>query len=170
MEFKNLEKLYQESRSLDAEVAAAAKMESERQEKFRQERNKRWERMCDDILTLSKYSPLMDTGVPVYKDATVKVETLGFDVYEGNIRMISWLQKDREREYDPPKRTTCFFYISRNIPYKNSAPSSLTSFVDRLDILADNWEDILPVLEDDIAKRLEMDIKMKKQIIQEVGI
>lgn len=154
----NLERLYEMNNVLDAQINRIKASQNELEKEIAEKKKVCWEEMYDKLIELSKYSRFLDTGYSLYEDG----RTLGFEVRDGFIMLISWKHYDCDgRRLAEPRTDTYAFSIRRNKPF--IADGNINFWLKDLIKVIDNWNFYLHEME----KRLEerMIREMKKKII-----
>lgn len=154
----NLEKLYEMSKSLDAQLAEINSEQTVIENEITKKRKARWEEMFQDILSLEKYSRYLDTGLPLYKK-----ETLGFEIREDFIMVVSWSHfYDNGRKRPEPYLDTMFFAIYKDKPFHTT--SHYATWMKYVLQAAENWSTVLPEMQRRLEEKMKRD--MQKKVIQ----
>ncbi|MEE1255967.1 MAG: hypothetical protein UHN47_05590 [Lachnospiraceae bacterium] len=156
----NLEKLYEMSKSLDAQLAEINSDQKVIETEIKEKRKTRWEEIFDDILSLRKYSRYLDTGISLY--GTDKT-TLGFEIRENFIMVISWSHfYDGGGKRPEPYLDTMFFAIYKDKPFYTT--SHYERWMEYVLQAAENWSTVFPEMQRRLEEKMKRD--MQKKVIQ----
>lgn len=148
---ENLERLYRIKKELDRQLEAVKNEQTILEKAIKDKRESKWNIMFDDLYKLSKYSRYIDTGIKLYNNDS---ETLGFEVREEFICVISW-----KHSYGKSKTDTYFFAIERDKPfYTNSHYKDWMKYVLKA---VENWNDVLVEIEKRLAIKMKNDMVIK---------
>lgn len=153
----NLERLHEANKELDKVLNEIKIEQSKIKNEITEKRNDGWYKMFDDLFSLKKYSRYIDTGINIYSNRS---ETLGFEIREDYICVISWKHVDSNKRPIEPRTETYFFTIKQDKPFQTR--SHYDRYMEYVILAIENWDDVM----EEIEKRLEkkMEIEMKKKI------
>lgn len=156
----NLEKLYEMSQSLDAQLAEIKTDQTVIENEIKEKRNARWEEMFQDILSLGKYSRHLDTGIPLYNSDKT---TLGFEIREDYIMVVSWSHfYDYGGKRPEPFQDTMFFSIYKDKPFHTT--SHYATWMKYVLQAVENWSTVLPEMQRRLEEKMKRD--MQKKVVQ----
>jgi len=155
----NLEKLYEANKELDRVLKEVATNQLKIKDEISEKRNNGWNKMFDDLLSLKKYSKFIDTGIQIYSGRS---KTLGFEIRDNYICVISWKHFDCDRKPIEPKTETYFFSITRDKPFQTN--SHFGNHMEYVVTAIENWDDVKEEIERRLEKRME--IEMKKKLLK----
>lgn len=156
---KTLDMLYELNKNLDKQINNIKAYQNGLEKELAEKKKVCWEEFYDNLIELSKYSKFLDSGYSIYKDG----ETLGFEVRNGFIIVISWKHYDSNgRKLIEPRTDTYAFSIKRDMPFM-ATNGSIKFWMKYLIEVIENWDYYL----EETEKRLEerMIREMKKKII-----
>lgn len=155
---KTLDMLYELNKDLDKQIKDIKLHQNELEKKLAEKRKVCWEEFYDKLIELSKYSKFLDSGFVINNIGN----TLGFEVRNGFIVVISWIHYNCDgRKLIEPRTDTYAFSIKRDEPF--IANGSIKCYLPYLVEVIENWDYYL----EETEKRLEerMIREMKKKIV-----
>lgn len=155
----NLERLYEARKELDKVLKEVEVEQSRIRDEITEKRTIGWDKMFEDLYSLRKYSNFIDTGIGLYKS---KKETLGFEIRNDNICVISWIHFNCDGRQIEPKTETYFFAITKDKPFKPSkADSHYSDWMKYVTYAIENWDEVIKEIEIRLSKRMELEMKKK---------
>lgn len=151
----NLEKLYEMNRQLEEQLSDIKHSQSELAKEIETRKKVLWEEMFDDIFSLSKYSKTLDTGFTIHKG-----ETLGFDIRDNCIVVISWSHEYENKKRPEPYLDTFYFPMYRDKPF-DAEGSHFAYAMEYLVKVAENWKETKEEMIRRLEEKLERDMKKK---------
>lgn len=149
-----LEKLYETRKELDAVLSEIEVEQSKLESEITEKRNISWNKMFEDLYSLKKYSRSIDTGVELYKG-----ETLGFEIRNDGIGVISWEHFNGNGKQIEPRKKTYFFTITQDKPFQvNSIYHEWMEYVIKA---IENWSEVMKEIEKRLVKRMELEMTKK---------
>lgn len=152
----SLEKLYEARKKLDKVLKEVEIEQSKIQDELMEKRTAGWDKMFDDLYSLKKYSNFIDTGISLYKS---KKETLGFEIRDDCICVISWKHADSYDRPIEPKMETYFFSITKDKPFKTD--SHYSDWMEYVTHAIENWNEVMEEIKIRLSKRMELEMKKK---------
>lgn len=155
---KTLDMLYELNKDLNKQINSIKAYQNGLEKVVAEKKKVCWEEFYDKLIELSKYSKFLDSGFSINKCG----ETLGFEVRNGFIVVISWKHYDSNgRKLIEPETNIYAFSIKRDSPF--IANGNISFWLKYLVEVIENWDFYL----EETEKRLEerMIREMKKKIV-----
>lgn len=152
-----LEMLYELNNNLDRQINNIKAYQNQMEKEIANRKRVCWEEVYDKLVELSKYSVFLDSGYPIRNDDK---ETLGFEVRNGFIMVISWVHYDsRYGKLAEPRKQTYAFAIRRDRPF--IADGNIDFWLPYLVEVIDDWNFYLKEIENRLEKRMIREMKKK---------
>lgn len=152
----NLEKLYEARKALDKVLKDVEIEQSKLIKEITEKRDVGWDRMFSDLYSLRKYSNFIDTGIDLYKN---RAETLGFEIRDNEICVLSWKHINFYGNQTEPKTETYFFSITRDKPFETN--SYYKDWMKYVIYAIENWNEVMKEIEIRLSKQMELEMKKK---------
>lgn len=154
-----LENLYELNIALDKQINKIKEEQKKLEEEIKEKKKVCWEEFYDDLLKLSKYSKLLDTNYSINR----KEETLGFEVRNGFIVVMSWKHYNCDgKKLNEPKKECYAFRIERDYPFMNLS-RSFDYWMPYLEEVIEDWDYYLKETKKNLEEKMIRE--MKKKII-----
>lgn len=152
----NLERLYEAKKEFDKALKEIETEQSKMEDEIKEKRNIGWDKMFDDLYVLRKYSNFIDTGVELCKS---KSETLGFEIRNDYVCVISWEHFDCDNRPIEPRTKTYFFDITKDEPFKTD--SHYSDWMKYVITAIENWDEVKKEIEKRLANKMEREMNKK---------
>lgn len=168
----NLDKLLEAKKQLNKTLKEIKAEQDNLSDVLAGKRKVSWEKVYDELVAYSKYSPLIDTGQVIYEK---EKNTIGFDVRKDCICVMEWSHyytdsrgvatQKREEPYGD-----CYYgSIRRDTPW--AVKGTLAHIISgRVYNIIENWDSITPEIEKRLAERMEREMKKSIQAVEEKQI
>ncbi|ADZ20217.1 hypothetical protein BJV85_002832 [Clostridium acetobutylicum] len=151
-----LERLYEIRKELDKTLRKIELEQVQLKNEITEKRNIGWNKMFDDLYSLKKYSCFIDTGISLYKCGD---ETLGFEIRDEYICVISWKHINCDGKRIEPRTETYFFTIKKQEPFKTDL--LYRNYMKYVIYAIENWNEVKVEIERRLSKRIESEMKKK---------
>ncbi len=151
---KNLEMLLKAKEELDKILKVVEVEQLKMQDEIKAKKNIGWEKMFDDLYSLKKYSNFIDTGICLYGD---KIETLGFEIRDNFICVISWKHFDKWGNKIEDKQGTYFFTIKKDSPFQAKS-GNFADWMKFVVVAIEDWDNVMDEIKIRLAKKMELDM------------